>query len=215
MRALVLTCLVVTATAFLFSCAHGNRALEIPVQSLSSGGPDAFVHVDVPADWRPLPPSPARAEFLAPDNRSRAYVRAMPAAPDIKRCPAVARQYASEFIEAWGGPPRTRVASKIASGEKVDFELRRVDPKPDGEVIWARVLCSNGALAVASCTVPMPREAQLRSQCRDILESLRVVASPKPSADRSYGSGGMPSEHAAANSSPRLEPVTDLLPHSR
>ena len=199
MRALVLTCLVVTATAFLFSCAHGNRAVEISVQSLSSGGPDAFVHVDVPADWRPLPPSPARAEFLAPDNRSRAYVRAMPAAADVKRCPAAARQYASEFIEAWGGPPRTRVTSKIASGEKVDFELRRMDPKPDGEVIWARVLCSNGALAVVSCTVPIPREPQLRSQCRDILESLRVVAQPKSSADRRTETQDRRAEHPEAN----------------
>jgi len=190
---------VVTLAPLLFSCAHGSRSVEIPVQSLSSGGPDAFVHVDVPADWRPLPPSPARAEFLAPDNRSRAYVRAMPASADLKRCPAVARQYASEFIEAWGGPPRTRVASKIASGEKVDFELRRLDPKPDGEVIWARVLCRDGALAVASCTAPMPREPQLRSQCRDILESLRVVPQAKSSADRSYGSPGPPSEHPAAN----------------
>src|SRR5215471_10952644 len=191
MRAVVFICLLVVSSAVL-SCAHAKRSVEILVQGPGSAGPDAVVRVDVPADWRALPPSLSRAEFLAPDNRSRAYVRAMPASADLKRCPAVARQYASEFIEAWGGPPRTRVASKIASGEKVDFELRRLDPKPDGEVIWARVLCRDGALAVASCTAPMPRESQLRSRCRDILESLRVVPQPKSSADRSYGSPGPP-----------------------
>jgi hypothetical protein len=179
MRTLAFICLFVIGSAFLVSCAHANRSVEIPVASLSSAGPDAVVRLDIPADWRPLPPSAARAEFLAPDNRSRAYVRAMPAGADAKHCPTIARQYASEFIEAWGGPPRTRVASKIASGDRVDFVLRRLDPEPDGEVIWARVVCRDGALAITSCTVPTPRERELRSQCQQVVESLQVVARPK------------------------------------
>jgi hypothetical protein len=72
------------------------------------------------------------------------------------------------------------VARKTASDEKVDFELRRADPRPDGEVIWARVLCREGALAVASCTVAMPREGELRGRCHDIVESLEVLVPPEP-----------------------------------
>jgi|GEM_PF-2583097 len=182
MRALFFICLFVMSSGLLLSCAHAKHSVEIPVQSLSPAGPHSVVRLEVPVDWRPLPPSPSRAEFLAPDNRSRAYVRAMPAEADIKRCPTLARQYASEFIAAWGGPPRTRVASKISYGERVDFELRRVDPRPDGEVIWARVVCREGALAITSCTVPTPREQELRPRCRDIVESLQVLASRSPSS---------------------------------
>jgi hypothetical protein len=104
----------------------------------------------------------------------------MPAEADNKSCRTLVRQYASEFIGAWGGPPRNRVARKTASDEKVDFELRRADPRPDGEVIWARVLCREGALAVASCTVAMPREGELRGRCHDIVESLEVLVPPEP-----------------------------------
>jgi hypothetical protein len=182
MRTLFFTCLLVMSSGVLVSCVHANRSVEIPVQDLSSAGRDAVVRVNVPADWRPLVPSPSRAEFLAPDNRSLVYVRAVSAEADIKRCPTLARKYASEFIEAWGRPPRTRVASKISSGETVDFELRRVDPEPHGEVIWARVVCREGALAITSCTVATPREQELKPQCRDIVESLQVLARPKPPA---------------------------------
>lgn len=178
MRSLFFAFLFVVSSGLLVSCLRASRSVEIPVQRLSSAGGDAVVHVDVPSDWLPLAPSPSRAEFLAPDNRSRAYVRAMPADGDIKRCPTIARRYASEFIQAWGGPPRTRVASKTSSGEKVDFELRRVDPEPHGEVIWARVVCREGALAITSCTVAAPREQELKPRCRDIVESLQVLARP-------------------------------------
>ncbi len=181
MRALFFTRLfAIGCSGALVSCVHSSRSVEIPVQRVRSADRDAVVRMDVPADWRPLVPSPSRAEFLAPDNQSRAYVRAMPAGADIKRCPTVARKYASEFIEAWGGPPRTRVASKIASGERVDFELRRIDPRPHGEVIWARVVCREGALAIISCTVATPREQALKTRCRNIVESLQVVAGTDP-----------------------------------
>jgi hypothetical protein len=182
MRALFFTCLFAMSAGALVSCVHATRSVEIPVQGPSSSDRDAVVRVNVPVDWRPLAPSPSRAEFLAPDNRSLVYIRAIPAKADIKRCPTLARQYASEFIEAWGGPPRTRVASKISSGDRVDFELRRLDPKPHGEVIWARVVCGEGALAITSCTVSTLREQTLRPRCRDIVDSLQVLARPKPLA---------------------------------
>jgi hypothetical protein len=106
----------------------------------------------------------------------------MPAEADSKSCPVLVREYATEFIGAWGGPPRNRVATKTASDERVDFELRRRDPKPDGEVIWGRVMCREGALAVASCTVSMPREGELKGRCHDIVESLEVLVPPEPRA---------------------------------
>ncbi len=179
MRRLFAASLAAMSAGFWLACAH-DRPVEIPVPRESSASADAVVRIDVPADWRPLVPSPWRAEYLAPDNRSRAYVRAMPVEADAKGCPAIARQYAAEFIQAWGGPPETRVARKTSSGEQVDFELRRQDPKPDGEVIWARVVCRDGALAITSCTVPTPREQELGRRCRDIVESLQVLARPKP-----------------------------------
>lgn len=175
----------VIGSGVLVSCVHANHTVEIPVQGVASTSPDALVRVDVPADWRPLVPSPSRVEFLAPDQWSRLYLRAMPAEVELKRCPTLARRYASEFIDAWGGPPQTRVARKISSGDTVDFELRRTDPKPGGEIIWARVVCRGGALAIASCTVPTPREHQLKPRCQDILHSLQVVARPKPVATAS------------------------------
>ncbi len=176
---------LVIGSGVLVSCVHANHTVEIPVQGVTATSPDALVRVAVPADWRPFVPSPSRAEFLAPDQWSRVYLRAMPAEVDLKHCPTLARRYASEFIDAWGGPPRTRVANKISSGDTVDFELRRADPKPGGEIIWARVVCREGALAIASCTVPTPREQQLKPRCRGILESLQVVARPKPLATAS------------------------------
>jgi hypothetical protein len=174
--------LLVIGSGVLLSCAHATHTVEIPVQGVAPTSPDALVRVDVPADWRPLVPAPSRAEFLAPDQRSRVYLRAMPAEVEIKRCPALARRYATEFIDAWGGPPRTRVARKISSGDTVDFELHRTDPKPGGEIIWARVVCREGALAIASCTVPTQSEEQLKPRCRGILDSLQILAHPKPIA---------------------------------
>jgi len=176
---------LVIGSSVLFACAHSTHTVEIPVQGVAPTSRDALVRVDVPTDWRPFVPSPSRAEFLAPDQWSRVYLRAMPAEVDIKRCPTLARQYATEFIDAWGGPPRTRVARKISSGGTVDFELRRTDPRPNGEIIWARVVCREGALAIASCTVPTPREQQLKPRCRGILDSLQVLARPKPLATAS------------------------------
>ncbi len=185
MRALAVICFLgISCSVVLVSCAHARRSVELPVQAVTAGGRGALVRVDVPADWRPLPPSPYRAEFLAPDNQSLAYIRAMPAEADGKSCPVLVRQYATELIGAWGGPPRNRVASKTASDERVDFELRRRDPKPDGEVIWARVLCREGALAVASCTVSTPREGELKGRCHDIVDSLEVLVPPEPRASK-------------------------------
>lgn len=161
-------------SAAALTCAHNTKSVEIPVPGVGPPTLASRVRLEVPADWRPLMPSPERAEFLAPDRWSRVYLRAMPAEVDDNRCPALARKYASEFIGAWGGPPRTRVTSKAASAQRVDFELRRLDPKPRGEVIWGRVLCRQGALAIASCTVPTGREAQLKRQCHEVLDSLQI-----------------------------------------
>jgi hypothetical protein len=160
------------------SCAHNTRSVDIRVEGFGQATQATRVRLEVPADWSPLTPSSERAEFLAPDRWSRVYLRGMPAKVDDSRCPALAKKYAAEFIDAWGGPPRTRVASKAASAEGVDFELRRTDPKPRGEVIWGRVLCRQGALAIASCTVPTGREVQLRRQCHEVLESLQVDRAP-------------------------------------
>jgi len=166
------------ACAAALSCAHNKRSVDIRVEGNGPATQPTRVRIEVPADWRPLVPSSERAEFLAPDHWSRVYLRGMPAKVDDGHCPALARKYASEFIDAWGGPPQTRVASKTASAEGVNFELRRTDPKPRGEVIWGRVLCRQGALAIASCTVPTGSETQLQSQCHEVLESLRVDRAP-------------------------------------
>ena len=162
-------------TTLACSCAHPRQQVEIAVHRSDSANPDTLVRVDIPADWRPLVPSPSRAEYLSPDNRSRAYVRAMPVEADAKGCPKMARRYASDFIQAWGGPPQTRVTRRTSVGETVDFELRRTEPRPDGEIIWARVMCREGALAITSCTVPATRARELASECRQIVESLQVL----------------------------------------
>ena len=172
----------VTSLGALGSCAHTTQTVEIPVVGLRTNIRDALVRMNVPADWSPLVPSESRAEFLAPDHWSRVYIRAMPGDASAKRCRTLARQYASEFINAWGGPPRTRVASRTSSGDTVDFELRRVDPKPHGEVIWGRVICRDGALAIASCTVSTQREHDLKPQCDGIMNSLEVRSLPKQMA---------------------------------
>ena len=172
MRGLFVTGPAAVSLALCASCAHRTQTVEIPVPH--PGTAQAVVWVDVPADWRALVPSPWRAEYLSPDNRSRAYVRAMPVEADAKDCPKVARQYASEFIQSWGGPPQTRVVRKRSTGETIDFELRRTEPKPQGEIIWARVICRDGALAITSCAVTAVGAQELAGQCRDVVQSLQV-----------------------------------------
>jgi hypothetical protein len=178
MRRLFVTCQVVLSLGLGVSCAHRNQTVEISVQRAGSASAEAVVRLDVPADWHALVPSRWRAEYLSPDNLSRAYVRAMPVEADTKACPQVARRYASEFIQAWGGPPQTRLARKRSAGETVDFELRRTEPKPNGEIIWARVICREGALAIASCTVAAVSTAELTRRCQDIVRSLQVRLPP-------------------------------------
>lgn len=180
--------LAIATLLTLTTCVHGSRAVavEMPVQSVQVAGKDAVVRLQVPTDWRPLAPSAARAEFLGPDNRSRAYVRVMPAEKDARHCPALAKQYGQEYIRAWGGPPRTRVVQKTSVEDRYEFELRRVDPKPDGEVIWGRVVCREGALAIVSCTVPGTRAGELQSECQEIIDSLEIHAKRnEPGTDRS------------------------------
>ena len=170
--------LLAIGSAAALSCAHNTKNVDIRVEGVGPAAHATRVRLEVPADWRPFVPSPERAEFLAPDRWSRVYLRGMPAKVDDNHCPALAQKYASEFIDAWGGPPRTRVASKASSAEGVDFELRRTDPKPRGEIIWGRVVCRQGALAIASCTVPTGQEVQLKRQCHAVLESLQVDRVP-------------------------------------
>ena len=176
MRGFFVTWPVAVSLALCVSCAHRTQTVELSVPR--AGSAEAVVHVDVPADWRALVPSPSRAEYLSPDNRSRAYVRAMPVEADAKDCPRVARQYASEFIQAWGGPPHTRLVRKRSAGETIDFELRRTEPKPQGEIIWARVICRDGALAITSCTVTAVSAQELVRQCQSVVRSLQVRPAP-------------------------------------
>jgi hypothetical protein len=102
------------------------------------------------------------------------YLRAMPATARDQACPILARDYADEVIESWGGPPRTRLVHKSVAPGRVDFELKRLDPKPQGEVILSRVVCGGGVLAVVSCAGPTPVEPQLRPLCEEVLDSVSV-----------------------------------------
>jgi hypothetical protein len=156
------------------ACAPAMRSVSLPVQILTTPGTYTQARIEVPKDWTPLAPSSSRAEFLAPDRRSRVYFRAMPGDANPQRCAKLARDYASDSITMWGGPPATRVAHRRDVGDTVDFELRRRDPAPGGEVIWSRVVCRNNALAIASCTVPTPREAELREVCLHTLQTLQL-----------------------------------------
>jgi len=176
MRGFFVTWPVVVSLALCVSCAHRTQTVELFVPR--AGSAEAVVQVDVPADWRALVPSPSRAEYLSQDNRSRAYVRAMPVEADAKDCPRVAREYASEFIQAWGGPPQTHLVRKRSTGETVDFELRRTEPKPQGEIIWARVICRDGALAITSCAVTAVSAQELVRQCQSVVQSLQVRPAP-------------------------------------
>src|SRR5262245_31373166 len=176
MRGLFVTGPAAVSLALCASCARRTQTVEIPVPH--PGTAPAVVWVDVPADWRALVPSPWRAEYLSPDNRSRAYVRAMPVEADAKDCPKVARQYASEFIQSWGGPPQSRVVRQRSTGETSDFEPRRTEPETDGEITWARVICRNGALAITSCTVPAVSAEDLARRCQDVVQSLQVRLPP-------------------------------------
>jgi hypothetical protein len=92
----------------------------------------------------------------------------------------LASDYADEVIESWGGPPRTRLVHKSVAQGRVDFELKRLDPKPQGEVILSRVVCGNGVLAVVSCAGPTPVEPQLRPLCEDILDSVSLGNARRP-----------------------------------
>ena len=134
-------------------------------------GPAMMARADIPWDWIALAPAPSRAEFMGPDRRSRVYVRAMAA---DKPCPRLAREYAHEVIQSWGGPPRSRLVSRTNGGGEVDFELARTDPKPGGELVLGRVLCQDGALAIVSCAGPLPSESILRPLCMSMLNSLRI-----------------------------------------
>lgn len=169
--------------ASLGGCVHAvapRPAVELAVHSVKVGGRSAVVKVEIPPEWRPLVPSEARAEFLAPDGRSRAYIRAMSADVEAKRCPKIARDYARDYIDAWGGPPRTQVKNRVVTGAQVEFELRRTEPKPQGEVIWGRVICRDGVLAITACTLPVQREEQLGATCRSILQSLDIAPASGP-----------------------------------
>lgn len=170
--------LTLLAAALLHGCVRSvaTRPVQLPVALEALGPESAVVKMAVPQGWTPLAPSPARAEFVGPDRRSRIYLRAMPASPKTQRCDKLARSYAAEVIESWGGPPRTQVVEKKAFEAGVDFELLRQDPKPLGERIWSRVVCKSGVLAVVSCAGPAPREPALRVLCGDVLASLEVVA---------------------------------------
>ena len=134
-------------------------------------GPAMMARADIPWDWIALAPAPARAEFMGPDRRSRVYVRAMAA---DKPCSRLAREYAHEVIQSWGGPPRSRLVSRNIQGGEVDFELARTDPKPLGELVLGRVLCEDGALAIVSCAGPVASESILRPLCMSMLNSLRI-----------------------------------------
>jgi hypothetical protein len=112
------------------------------------------------------------------------YLRVMPAVPFDKGCPALAREHAREVIESWGSPPRSRLVHKTGGAGEVQFELFRTDPKPLGELVLGRVLCQDGALAVASCSGPMDEESVLRPLCEAVLSSLRIRPSAAPQAHR-------------------------------
>lgn len=155
-------------------CFRSVRTAELPIEVSAPAGPEVSARLAVPSDWRPLQGSSARAEFVGPDNHSTAYLRAMPGPEDAKRCPALVRKYSTEVIDSWGGPPRTRVAHRKFEGGLAEFELRRMDPKPAGEVIWSRVVCQTGALAIASCTTPAPRASEMEPLCRKVLDSLDI-----------------------------------------
>jgi hypothetical protein len=103
----------------------------------------------------------------------------MPANVDSAKCANLASQYAAEFIAAWGRSPRTQVTHKTRSGDAVEFEIRRRDPEPMGEVIWGRVLCRQNALAVASCTADQPPSSSIRVECGNILASMQISTRPK------------------------------------
>src|SRR5512136_1022875 len=120
------------------SCAHGPRKTTVVAQV--PPGRDAVVRISVPETWRPMAPSVSRIELVGPDRRSRIYLRALPAVKDPSRCAALTRQTAEDAISSWGSPPYTQAAAKVFGEDQAEFELRRIDPKPFGEVIWYRVI---------------------------------------------------------------------------
>lgn len=160
------------------SCTHPARTttLHVPVEMRrSSSGSAPLVRISVPADWRPMAPSLTRLELLGPDHRSRLYLRSASAQGASGGCSALARKSAEDVVTSWGKPPRTRVLRKAILEDQVELELRRLEPEPAGELMWYRIVCRNQALAVASCTVPAPREQAMKRICRDVLDSIDVV----------------------------------------
>ncbi|MFN0063811.1 MAG: hypothetical protein ACKVPX_15000 [Myxococcaceae bacterium] len=167
--------LLAAAVALAISaCAPLTRSvvLEVPNAPANSF---AVARFQVPKSWVPFDAAPARAEFLGPDRRSRAYLRALPASQKPEKCERLVSRYADDVIDSWGGPPHTRVVRRENQKNEARFELRRTDPKPHGETIWSRIRCERGALAVASCTVPSRAHADVQDQCRNALGSLELT----------------------------------------
>lgn len=178
MKARALRFLLLAGLTALSACATRTAVGGAPPsgkQAVELTTVPAMVQMQVPRDWIALAPSPARAEFMGPNHRARVYLRAMTAQSKNKSCDVLAKDYAREVIESWGGPPRTKLAHKTVTEGRVDFELHRSDPKPNGEIILSRVKCEDGALAVASCSGPAWVEAELRPACADILDSVRII----------------------------------------
>jgi len=155
------------------SCTHAPPKTTVVAQV--PAGRDAVVRISVPESWRPMAPSASRVELVGPDRRSRVYLRALPAAKDPARCATLTRQTAEDAISSWGSPPYTQATAKVFGEDQAEFELRRVDPKPFGEVIWYRVICRSAAIAIASCAALQPRESAMKPICREILDSVEVA----------------------------------------
>jgi hypothetical protein len=163
--------------AFAAGCQHNMRTVELPIHDKPEAPPVAIVRFEVPKDWRSLGGSASRLEYLAPDNRTRSYLRVMKGSTSEKECSTMASDYARDVIGSWG--PGTKVASKEQNGSVIDFEIQRSSPKPAGETIWSKVECRYGVLAIASCATGTSSPEPLKRRCTDIVSAFEVLPRPR------------------------------------
>jgi hypothetical protein len=175
---------LVFATFALTGCKHlGSKPIELEVDAQSHGGKQLAV-AEIPKDWTPLAPSPSRVEFIAPDRVSQVYLRAMPTMASEVQCPQLVKQYTDDLIEVWSLGAKLR-PEKTEAPDGVIVELRQKN-KTKSHVVWGRVMCRNGVMAVLSCSTLIAKEVELKKTCDSVVQSLTVKTQPPEKTANAY-----------------------------
>lgn len=153
------------------------RVASLRADTRLAGGGESLVKMEVPGTWFQSASKPDRADFLAPDNFSRATVSSIPVLAS-DRCVEIAQRAARDAVtDLLKGKKDVRADLKSApeSPEVVDFSavVPGNPPGPSDRAVAGRVICRDGALAVATCSAGVERPDN-RDVCQKALGTLRV-----------------------------------------